>query len=136
MDAMSVAFAVVVPPVVTVMVVGCYLYSIKERNLKLDAEMGQSPVYSENCGGRIDRRYWAKPLIRFAVYADFIVISYLEKIVLMSHEISGVEVKKHLKTLGIHLYHARHDLPGDIVIWSRNCEEVKRIIEAACWNQS
>ena len=127
---MSIALAVIVPPVVTALAVGCYLYSIKERNITLDAEKVMSPIYSENCGGRLDNRYWADPLIRFAIYHDFIVISYLEKIVLMRQEIKKVEIKKHLRTKGIHLYHERPGVPADIAISSKNCEEVKKIIES------
>lgn len=103
---------------------------IRKRNSLHEIEKNLKPIHVEYCGGRFGWTNLTFPFVRLAIYNDFIVISYVNKIHLLLSEINRLEVKRHLFSKGLHIYHTRRDAPQDIIIWSTNCDGIKKLIES------
>lgn len=114
------------PPIV----IGVFIYVIKTRNSLLDIEKNLTPLYIEDCGGRFNNYNLTVPFVRVKIYKDFIIISYTKKILLKYTDIKKIEVKRHIISKGVHIYHNKNDIPKNIIIWAANCEKLKNIIES------
>lgn len=110
-------------------VIGFFIYIIKKRNSLLDIEKNLTPIYMEDCGGRFDGYNLTIPFVRFKIYDNFIVISYTKKILLKYTDIKRIEIKRHIISKGIHIYHNKDDIPKNIIVWASNCEKLKDRIE-------
>lgn len=111
-----------------VFVTKVYKYLITKRDSLSEEEKQLKPLHVEYGGGRFGSTNLSMPFVRLAIYSDFIIISYVKKIRLALSDIRGVEVKNHIISNGVHIYHFRLDLP-QIIIWSTNCARLKGLIE-------
>lgn len=103
--------------------------AVDERDTRLEEERSAKLVHAENCGARFDGENWTIPLVRFAIYQRFLVLSCRRKLLLKIDEIERVSVDRYLFFRGLRIYHHKIGIPQQIVIWSRDCEKAKRTIE-------
>jgi len=129
MDLFFIAF-VCVYILTPIIVISGFVYFIKKRNIFLEIEKNQKALFTENCGGRFDGMGFTIPFVRFTIYSEFIIISYIRKIVLNFNEIHKIEFSKRLGTTGIHIYHKKLNTPKIIVIWSRHGDKIKDILNS------
>lgn len=105
-------------------------YFIKKRNTILEPERNLKPIYTENCGARFGGLNLTIPFVRLAIYDDFLVLSCLKPVLMKFDEIDRVELKRQLFFKGIFLRHHNKEIPSKVVIWSRNGEKARSIIES------
>jgi len=110
-------------------VIGVIIYLVRKRNIILDIEKDKNPVYSENCRGKFGV-FLNTPFVRFAIYNEFIVISYSKKILLRFDEIDKVGFRTGFVLDRIRFYHHKTDIPSNIIIMSTNSDKIRRIIES------
>ncbi|WP_027360724.1 hypothetical protein [Desulforegula conservatrix] len=96
--------------------------------LKADCEVGKTPIFQEQCGGRFDGINLSAPFVRHSLYDDFMLLAYGNaKIVLHYTEIVEVSLEKHILSKGISISHNRKDLSQSIIVWSFSPEKVMKI---------
>ncbi len=109
--------------------IGIMILIIK-RNGRLDIEKDKQPLHIENCGGFFGLFNYPLILVRFAIYDDFLVISYARKILLPFADIDKVEIEKRRFNYGVQIVHQRKDIPKYIFIWSRYGDVLKESLGA------
>jgi len=120
---LSAIFAVIIVPI-------CFLFLIIRRNNKLSKELGLKPVYQENCGGVFDGMDYTKPFVRLTIYNDFLVISYIKKILLYWSDIKDVSVYTGLFSKGVKIIHNRSNIPTSIILWPNNAARLQEILKS------
>jgi hypothetical protein len=101
---------------------------IKHRNIRLAEEIGRTPVHEEIAGGRFGLTNFTIPFVRLALYPTFMVISAWNRYLLEYSAIERPEVRYHLISKGLQIFHTKYRLPS-IIIWSTNCDYLKTRIE-------
>jgi hypothetical protein len=94
-------------------------------------ENGLTPIFQEQCGGRFDGLNLTIPLVRHALYKDFIAISYGKTQFILPYEnITSAILRRHLFSKGITYSHNRTGIPISIIMWSRSPDTVLELLQA------
>ncbi len=130
-------------------VIWFYWLVFRTRDNTLDIEKGKIPIYTENCGAKIymansifKRVALGKPLARFSLYDDFVVLSTVRyfseiKILLTYSEIEKIELtqKIFLDPQGIKIYYRQHEISDYMIVWLKDWKKVKENIELKLQNK-
>jgi hypothetical protein len=89
-----------------IVIPGILIYYLVESTCLADKEHGLKPIYREQCGGRFDLFNATIPLVRFAIYEEFLVaVSGPKKYVIDFDDIQDVSVQRHFVFKGVHIRH-------------------------------
>lgn len=94
-------------------------------------ENGKTPIFQEQCGCRFDGLNLTFPLVRHALYGDFIVLAYGDKqFILLYTNLTSATLRRYVFSRGITYSHNRTDLPASIIVWSRSPDTVLELLRA------
>jgi len=123
---------IIIFPIVLLLIIIFSIYfvnkAISKRNEKLDIEKNIRPIYVEICGGRFNGSNFTYPFVRLSIYDNFIVISYLYKIILYFEDIDQIDIKRNIFGKGLIVYHHNNNIPKIIILWSKNVDILKEMI--------
>ncbi len=126
---MEIVFSIL--PILIFVIVGsvfAHFYFGSQRRTEI--EMGNTPLFEEQAGGRFDGFNLTIPFVRHTIYDDFVVISYgRKKHILKIKEINNVSQKKHIFSKGLTYSHNKSGVPVQCVVWSKNGAKVLEILK-------
>ena len=92
-------------------------------------EQGLVPLFQEQGGGRFDGFNLTLPLVRFAVYRDFLLVAHGRATHRLPRTgIERIEPKKFLLSTGIIIHHRVNNVPKQLIFWSRSPGRVLDIL--------
>ncbi|MEZ4869592.1 MAG: hypothetical protein R3C14_50170 [Caldilineaceae bacterium] len=99
--------------------------------LRLSAEQGKTPIFTQTSGGRVGWLNYRGPFIRLSLYEEFLVIRCWQSIVLRYDEIDRVELPKWFGLIGDGVRIVHHgQAPIRIHLGSGDATRLKNLIEA------
>jgi hypothetical protein len=121
--------AQLIPMTVIGLVIGILATIFLRSRSKDDIERSAELIHTQTCGGRFGFFNYSFPLVRLAVYDRFIVISYLQLLILFPEDLVSVEPAGMLFKTGLRINHNRPDLPQKIIIWPANRQAARTALE-------
>ena len=100
-----------------------------KRSTKMEIEKGLIPLFTAKCGGQFGGFSFSPPFVRLALYDDFLVISYAEKIVLRYEKIESMTLSKVLLYTLLEIHHRDTAPPLITLSFFSGAEKVKELIE-------
>ncbi len=102
---------------------------IKRARTRLPIEQGQKPLHEEYCGAILNNRKYSLPFVRFALYENFLVISYFGKILLPLESIEVIRIRRRHLLPGLQIVHHQPDAPRDLFVWLSRMDRVRSLLE-------
>ncbi len=117
---------IILPYLLFLLVVMLFVFFFLRSASRLDIEKEREELYTSWCSGAIDGL--KKPIVRFSIYDDFVVISSLKKIVLYFSEITEVCQDRYFGAKGFVIKHNKKNVPN-IMLMPRDFEKPLNIIK-------
>ncbi len=111
-------------------VLGCLCYAIRRRNALLPREQGLTPLYTENCGAHLGWANLSAPLVRLAIYHDFLVVASVKTFLIRLDDIDSVEITRGLFSRGVRISHSTGNNPATITVWSVDPDRIVDLVRS------
>lgn len=121
--------ATLMPLLILGLVIGILAALFLRSRARDDAERSAELIHTQTCGGRFGIFNYSFPLVRFAVYDQFIVIGYLKLLLIFPEDLVSFEPAGIIFKSGLRLNHNRPDLPQKIIIWPLNRKAAEEALE-------
>ncbi|MEO8378156.1 MAG: hypothetical protein ABI779_00695 [Acidobacteriota bacterium] len=119
--------------VVAIAAVGVYFqHALSVRDRQLPEEAGQSRLFEEHCGARVERgRNFTAPFVRLTVYEEFLVVNCLDyRRSIRYEDIGHLSDVRTVLGRGLELAVRDPEAPT-VTLWVRDVKRVRREISAA-----
>lgn len=116
---------------ISLAIFAAYRIFVKGPSGRKVEEDGKIAIFEEKCGGRFNFINCTAPLVRHALYEDFLVVSYLDRCFLLNfNEIIEAENLKGLMSKGVRYHHTNNEAPKKMIVWSKQSYKFMPILRA------
>ena len=128
-------FIIAIPTLILIGWSAIYYISVLSRRSR-DVESDLNSLHTESCGFRFkDYRYGfynlTKPLARYSIYNDFILVAFGNKHYLLNFkDIESVAFKRYSFSTGIEFIHKCSKLPKEFIIWPKTKGSISKELES------